>query len=78
MRSKATALFKALVIMSPISMVLVTLIFHVYRNPTALILTLIGFTGALVAAIKLAKLPWFFYVSVGLSIILSTLYAWPR
>lgn len=78
MRSKANALFKALIIMSPISMVLVTLLFRVYMNPTALILTIIGFTGVLVAAIKLTKLPWFFYVAVGLSILVSTIYAWPQ
>ena len=78
MRSKINALFKALIIMSPISMVLVTLIFRVYMNPTALILTIMGFTGLLVAAIKLTKLPWFFYVAVGLSILISTIYAWPR
>lgn len=78
MRSKANALFKALVIMSPISMVLVTLIFRVYMNPLAVGLTVVAVSGLLVTAIKLAKLPWFFYVSVGLSILISTLYAWPR
>lgn len=78
MRSKANAVFKALIIMSPISIVLVTLIFRVYMNPTALILTILGFTGVLVAAIKLTKLPWFFYVAVGLSILISTIYAWPQ
>jgi hypothetical protein len=78
MRSKANALFKALIIMSPISMVVVTLLFRVIMNPTALILTLVGFTGVLIVAINLTKLPWFFYVAVGLSILISTIYAWPQ
>ena len=78
MRSKATALFKALLIMSPISMVVVTLIFRVSMNPWAVVLTVVALSGLLLTAIKRSKLPWFYYVSVGLSILISTLYAWPR
>jgi hypothetical protein len=78
MRSKMTALFKALLIMSPISIVLVTLIFRIYTNPIALWITVIGYTGALIAGIRLAKLPWYFYVSVVFSVLVSTIYAWPR
>ena len=78
MRSKMTALFKALLIMSPISIVLVTLIFRVYMNPVSLWITVIGYTGALITGIRLAKLPWYFYVSVVFSVLISTIYAWPR
>lgn len=78
MRSKANAILKALLIMSPISMVLVTLIFRVYAQPLSIVMIVAGYTGALLLGIRFAKLPWFYGVAVGTSVILSTLYAWPR
>lgn len=78
MKSRAHAVTKALVIMSPISMITGSFVSSVSMSPIAIILSIISFTGMLFVGIKLARLPWFFYVSVSLSVLISALLMWPR
>lgn len=77
-RSKLGELPKAVLMIGPIAMLLITLIFRYYENLT---LTVSVF-GLAVAGLSYLlykdRKPWFFYYALGFAALLALLYGWPR
>lgn len=78
LRTEAPELLKAILIVAPLTMLMVAAILGLYLKPLLSVLA----AGAIVAVCAFlmyrSKKPWIYYFSIGMSVLFSMAYAWPR
>jgi hypothetical protein len=78
LRTEAPELLKAALLIAPLTMLMVAAILGLYLKPLLSVLA----AGAIVAACAFlmhrSKKPWIYYFSIGMSVLFSMAYAWPR
>lgn len=77
-RTKWSDLVKATLLVPPLTILLLTLILYYYQHLVfGIILLFMIISGGFYGVYRYHK-PWFFNLSIGLSTVMSLLYAWPR
>jgi len=71
-------LLRATISVAPISTFFIMIVLNLYTQYYLWIPIILVLTALLVLELIKLKLPWYFYVSLGYSVLLSLLYAWPR
>jgi hypothetical protein len=69
---------KATILVGPFTMILITIILQYYQNMTLALMGVSILVIISVLIIQRVKKPWFYYYAIGISVLASLLYGWPR
>lgn len=75
---KWSRLLKAMTMVGPLVMLFVTIILGIYEKPFIFLGIIFFISFALSYFFVRFKLPWYFYLSLLVAMIISLLYGWPR
>lgn len=76
-RSRVKEIIKAIAMIAPLSMALVTLILGFYENLNVVYLGLCMLIIGLLILIYYGKKPWYYYFAVAITVGFAIFYAWP-
>jgi hypothetical protein len=78
LRTKISDLFKAILLMGPMTMLIIAVILALYLKPVLAALSAVTITACFIFLFYKFKKPWIFYYAAGISVVAAIAYAWPR
>lgn len=78
LRTKISDLYKAILLIGPVSMLIIAAILALYLTPVLAIVSTFVIAVICIFLLYKYKKPWFYYYALAISIAAAIAYAWPR
>ena len=76
--TKIPKLIKAVILVGPYAMLLVTIFLQFYEQLSAALLITVILTAFSAGLVKITKRPWYYYLALGVAVSGALFYGWPR
>lgn len=78
LRTKISDLFKAIILIGPMTMLIIAVILALYLKPVLAVISTMAIAACCLFVLYKYKKPWFYYYAAAISVVAAIFYAWPR